>query len=67
MLSHEDLINALDESDISKRLVTTRLLDRAAQVGPGSIDHRLGTELLIPSYTSRRRLTLTQNPPRSHS
>ena len=48
MVSHEDLINALDESDISKRLVITPLLDRAAQVGPGSIDLRLGTELLIP-------------------
>lgn len=46
MLGHEDLKAALDEPDLESRLVVTPLLD-AEQVGPGSIDLRLGTEFLL--------------------
>lgn len=46
MLGHEDLAAALDQPDLDRRLVVTPLLD-AAQVGPGSIDLRLGTRFLL--------------------
>ena len=46
MLGHEDLAKALGEPDLEQRLVVTPLLDEA-QVGPGSIDLRLGTRFLL--------------------
>jgi dCTP deaminase len=45
-LLSDDINAALDEPDLKHRLIVTPLLDRAAQVGPGSIDLRLGTEFL---------------------
>jgi dCTP deaminase len=45
-LLREDLEARLDETDLTKRLVIAPLLDRAKQVGPGSIDLRLGSEFL---------------------
>jgi dCTP deaminase len=45
-LIHEDIVRLLDHEDVTKRLVITPLLDRERQIGPGSIDLRLGTEFL---------------------
>lgn len=36
----------LDDEDPSRRLIITPLLDRDEQIGPGSVDLRLGTEFL---------------------
>jgi dCTP deaminase len=44
-LRHEDLLEALRMQPLDKRLVVTPLLDEA-QVGPASIDLRLGTEFI---------------------
>ena len=46
LLHHEALVAALCEDDLSKRLVLTPLLDRK-QIGPASIDLRLGTRFLL--------------------
>lgn len=46
MLGHEDLKAALGEPDLERRLVVTPLLD-LEQVGPASIDLRLGTHFLL--------------------
>lgn len=43
LLQREALLDALDQEDIEQRLVVTPLLDREQQVGPGSIDLRLGS------------------------
>jgi dCTP deaminase len=48
MLGYDDLKAALAESDLDQRLVVTPLLDEK-QVGPGSIDLRLGTQFLAPA------------------
>jgi dCTP deaminase len=45
-LVREDIIARLAEDDVAKRLVVTPLLDRDRQLGPGSVDLRLGTEFL---------------------
>jgi dCTP deaminase len=47
LLGRESLLERIDEQDIAKRLVITPLLDRKQQVGPGSVDLRLGTEFLL--------------------
>lgn len=52
-LIYEDLIDRLDAKDES-RLIITPLLNRKKQVGPGSIDLRLGTEFLQVARTNRR-------------
>jgi dCTP deaminase len=46
LLSREWLAARVSEPDLSRRLVVTPLLDRR-QIGPGSIDLRLGTEFLV--------------------
>lgn len=46
MLVHEDIVDRLDELDTARRLVITPLLDRAKQIGAGSVDLRLGSEFL---------------------
>ena len=43
LLQREALRAAMEEPDLSKRLVVTPLLDPDQQVGPGSIDLRLGS------------------------
>lgn len=45
-LLREQILSAMDESDRAKKLVITPMLDREKQVGPGSVDLRLGTEFL---------------------
>ena len=47
LLARETLLERIDEQDLGRRLVVTPLLDRKQQVGPGSIDLRLGTEFLL--------------------
>jgi dCTP deaminase len=44
LLRHEDLLAALSEPVLAKRLVVIPLLDVGPQVGPASIDVRLGTQ-----------------------
>jgi dCTP deaminase len=46
LLHFESLIEAIDEADESKRLVLMPLLDRE-QIGPASIDVRLGTSFRL--------------------
>jgi dCTP deaminase len=48
LLQHEALCEALDEDTLEKRLILMPLLDREQQVGPASIDVRLGTQFRIP-------------------
>lgn len=48
VLPKEELDKRLDHTDLAKRLVVTPMLDRAVQMGPGSIDLRLGTDFLLP-------------------
>lgn len=43
LLHREDLLAAMAEDDLDKRLVVTPLLDADKQVGAGSIDLRLGS------------------------
>lgn len=50
LLSHEDLRAALDREALARRLVITPLLD-PKQIGPGSVDLRLGTEFLLMRRT----------------
>jgi dCTP deaminase len=46
VLLREQILAALSAEDASERLVITPLLDKDVQVGPGSVDLRLGTEFL---------------------
>jgi dCTP deaminase len=46
VLLREQIAALLDEPDSDMRLVITPLLDRDEQVGPGSVDLRLGTEFI---------------------
>jgi dCTP deaminase len=43
LLQREALLEAMQEPDLSKRLVVTPILDAARQIGAGSIDLRLGS------------------------
>lgn len=45
-LIREQTIAAMDRVVLADRLIVTPLLDRDRQIGPGSIDLRLGTEFL---------------------
>lgn len=45
-LLRDGLLSAMSRSNIRERLIVTPLLDSENQVGPGSIDLRLGTEFL---------------------
>jgi dCTP deaminase len=47
LLGFEALNEALEEGDLSRRLVVMPMLDREEQVGPASIDVRLGTQFRI--------------------
>jgi len=47
LLHHEELNTALDCPSLDDRLVVTPLLDRRKQIGPASIDLRLGTQFLL--------------------
>lgn len=51
-LGREDIEVALDDLDLSRRLVITPLLERS-QVGRGAVDLRLGTEFLMLRRTYR--------------
>lgn len=46
LLHHEALTEAMQETDLSRRLVVTPLLDQK-QIGAGTIDLRLGTEFIL--------------------
>lgn len=45
-LLREGIVDALNHPDRDKRLVITPMLDQRRQVGPGSVDLRLGTEFI---------------------
>lgn len=47
LLHAEALREAIEEADIGRRLVFMPMLDKAKQIGPASVDLRLGTEFLI--------------------
>ena len=47
LLSHETLIEALDTEDLDRRLVVMPMLDRDFQIGPATIDVRLGTRFRL--------------------
>jgi dCTP deaminase len=47
LLQHEALQAMLDVEDLERRLIVMPLLDRVQQVGPASIDVRLGTQFRI--------------------
>ncbi|HVD41189.1 MAG TPA: dCTP deaminase [Solirubrobacterales bacterium] len=51
-LGREDLERALGESNLSRRLFVTPLLERS-QIGRGAIDLRLGTEFLLLQRVQR--------------
>lgn len=53
VLPREALNERLDEADLERRLVVTPMLDRRQQVGPGSIDLRLGTDFLLPRRSAQ--------------
>lgn len=46
MLLHEEILSRLDDPSPLKRLIITPILDREKQIGPGSVDLRLGSEFL---------------------
>ena len=53
-LVHDDVVELLKHPDRQKRLVITPLLDAEKQIGPGSVDLRLGTEFLeLPRQDNR--------------
>lgn len=45
-LLHDEMIAALEREELPKRLIVSPILDPIKQIGPGSIDLRLGTEFL---------------------
>lgn len=47
LLHSEGLRDAIDENDLTRRLVVMPMLDFDQQVGPASVDLRLGTEFRI--------------------
>lgn len=51
LLHHDELKLALKDPDLDTRLVVTPLLSRRQQLGPASIDLRLGTEFLFLQRT----------------
>jgi dCTP deaminase len=55
ILLHDQLVAAMGRQEVSDRLIITPLLDPEKQVGPGSVDLRLGTEFL---EVLRRRETI---------
>lgn len=59
LLRAEDLERLIDEPSMEERLVIMPLLDRDKQLGPSSIDLRLGTEFL----EIRRRAGVIFDPP----
>jgi len=52
VLGREDLELAIDDPDLSRRLVITPLLERT-QIGRGAVDLRLGSEFLLLRRTQR--------------
>lgn len=46
LLQKEALIAAMQVDDVARRLVVTPLLDPEKQIGPGSVDLRLGSEFI---------------------
>jgi dCTP deaminase len=60
LLSHEDLKNAMVR-DLDTRLVITPLLDED-QIGPASVDLRLGTEFLVMRRTRGAGLDPVKDP-----
>ena len=47
LLKQEDLRNAIESADLESRLVIMPLLDRDKQIGPASVDVRLGTQFRL--------------------
>lgn len=45
-LLNDEIVEAMNHEDVSQRLIITPLLDADQQIGPGSVDLRLGTEFL---------------------
>lgn len=45
-LNHEDLLAAIEDTDLDRRLVVMPMIDKK-QVGPASVDVRLGTEFRL--------------------
>jgi dCTP deaminase len=63
MLSHhEDLEALIDNEDLTERLVIMPLLDRDVQVGPASLDLRLGTEFRVLRRTEESGLDAGDQP-----
>jgi dCTP deaminase len=48
LLLHEDIEELLNREQLTERLIVTPLLDRRSQIGPSSLDLRLGTEFIEP-------------------
>jgi dCTP deaminase len=59
-LVHEQIEDRLDRKTLTERLIVHPLLDRKAQIGPGSLDLRLGTEFLDIDRRSRQVDPLSQ-------
>ena len=53
-LLFEDLVERLESNEAGRRLTITPILDRQRQIGPGSVDLRLGTEFLEVVRQSNR-------------
>lgn len=51
-LLHDRALHAAMNDQIDRRLVITPLLDPDEQIGPGSVDLRLGTDFLLPRRTA---------------
>jgi dCTP deaminase len=62
LLHNEALDEALRRPELSERLVLMPMLDRAKQVGPASLDLRLGTEFLLLRRTEESGLDPRTQP-----
>ena len=48
LVLHEHVLELMSRPDLDQRLIVSPLLDRERQIGPATIDLRLGTEFLEP-------------------
>lgn len=62
LLSGDEIRNALQRQDLSQRLVVMPLLDEASQIGPASIDVRLGTQFRLLRRTIEAGIDALHHP-----
>ncbi len=62
LLSGDEIRDALARADLSQRLVVMPLLDPAVQIGPASIDVRLGTQFRLLRRTTEAGINALAHP-----